>query len=186
MADHARQLVDTMRTSIGKTLQRLGVEVLEGRGRLNGPHGVVVRSPQGIEREITAAHVIVATGSEPFVPRGADIRKLASKVTPGAPVRIELRHAASRELVDTLEVDGVLVATGRAPVSQELNLASVSESGLREHGDLERVATAGAQAVLVGEALMGEPDVAAALRTLRGGPPRPSALLQQQQAVPQG
>ena len=56
----------------------------------------------------------------------------------------------------------------------------MSESGLREHGDLERVATAGAQAVLVGEALMGEPDVAAALRTLRGRAPRPSALLQQQ------
>ena len=56
----------------------------------------------------------------------------------------------------------------------------VSESGLREHGDLERVATAGAQAVLVGEALMGEPDVAAALRTLRGRAPQPSALLQQQ------
>lgn len=204
MADHARQLVDTMRTSIGKTLKRLGVQVLEGRGRLNGPHGVVVRSARGIEREITAAHVIIATGSEPFVPRGvaldghtvftsddalqlswlppwiaivgsgyiglefadiytalgcevtliealdqlmpsfdADIRKLAirhlieardidtytgvlaSKVTPGSPVRIELRHAASKELVDTLEVDGVLVATGRSPVSQDLNLASV-------------------------------------------------------------
>ena len=204
MADHARQLVDTMRTSIAKTLKRLGVQVLEGRGRLNGTHGVVVRSARGIEREITAAHVIVATGSEPFVPRGialdghtvftsdealelswlppwiaivgsgyiglefadiytalgcevtliealdqlmpsfdADIRKLAtrhlveardietytgvlaSKVTPGSPVQIELRHAVSKELVDTLEVDGVLVATGRAPVSQDLNLASV-------------------------------------------------------------
>ena len=72
MADHARKLVDTMRTSIGKTLKRLGVQVLEGRGRLNGPHGVVVRSARGIEREITAAHVIVATGSEPFVPRGIE------------------------------------------------------------------------------------------------------------------
>ena len=49
----------------------------------------------------------------------------------------------------------------------------VSESGLREHGDLERVATAGAQAVLVGEALMSEPDVAAALRVLRGVPSPP-------------
>ncbi len=52
----------------------------------------------------------------------------------------------------------------------------VSESGLREHKDLERVAAAGAQAVLVGEALMRQPDVAAALRALRGMGAPPSAL----------
>ena len=204
MADHARKLVETMRTSMGKTLKRLGVQVVEGRGRLNGSHRVVVRSGRGIEREITAAHVIVATGSEPSVPPGIerdgrtvftsdealelswlppwiaivgsgyiglefadiytalgcevtliealdqlmpsfdeDIRKLAtrhlieardietytgvlaSKVMPGSPVKVELRHAASKELVDNLEVDGVLVATGRSPVSRDLNLASV-------------------------------------------------------------
>ncbi len=56
----------------------------------------------------------------------------------------------------------------------------VSESGLREHKDLERVAAAGAQAVLVGEALMRQPDVAAALRALRGMGAPPSALSQQQ------
>ncbi len=52
----------------------------------------------------------------------------------------------------------------------------VSESGLREHKDLEQVAAAGAQAVLVGEALMRQPDVAAALRALRGMGAPPSAL----------
>ena len=56
----------------------------------------------------------------------------------------------------------------------------VSESGLREHKDLERVAAAGAQAVLVGEALMGQPDVAAALWALRGRASQHSALSQQQ------
>lgn len=56
----------------------------------------------------------------------------------------------------------------------------VSESGLREHRDLGRVAAAGAQAVLVGEALMGQPDVAAALRALRGVASQRSALAQQQ------
>ena len=56
----------------------------------------------------------------------------------------------------------------------------VSESGLREHKHLEQVAAAGAQAVLVGEALMGQPDVAAALRTLRGQASQHSALSQQQ------
>jgi dihydrolipoamide dehydrogenase len=50
---------------------------------------------------------------------------LASKITPGCPVKIELVDMASREPVETLEVDAVLVATGRVPVSKELNLASV-------------------------------------------------------------
>nr|PZN69097.1 MAG: indole-3-glycerol phosphate synthase TrpC [Bacillota bacterium] len=44
----------------------------------------------------------------------------------------------------------------------------VSESGIWTHDDLRRVAAAGARAVLVGESLMRQPDVAAALRALRG------------------
>ncbi|KKZ10897.1 MAG: indole-3-glycerol phosphate synthase [Candidatus Synechococcus spongiarum 15L] len=60
----------------------------------------------------------------------------------------------------------------------------VSASGLKEHRDLEQVAAAGAQAVLVGETLMRQPDVAAALRTFRGLASQRSALSQQQQAIP--
>jgi indole-3-glycerol phosphate synthase len=44
----------------------------------------------------------------------------------------------------------------------------VSESGLRTRGDLERLAAAGVDAVLVGEALMRSPDVEAACRELTG------------------
>ena len=44
----------------------------------------------------------------------------------------------------------------------------VSESGLFERDDLDRVLSAGADAVLVGEALMRQPDVTAALETLIG------------------
>ncbi|MBP2019294.1 indole-3-glycerol phosphate synthase [Symbiobacterium terraclitae] len=44
----------------------------------------------------------------------------------------------------------------------------VSESGIWTHDDIRRVAAAGARAVLVGESLMRQPDVAAALRALRG------------------
>jgi indole-3-glycerol phosphate synthase len=44
----------------------------------------------------------------------------------------------------------------------------VSESGLRTRADLERVAAAGVDAVLVGEALMRSPDVEAACRELTG------------------
>ena len=45
----------------------------------------------------------------------------------------------------------------------------VSESGLFSRDDLDRVVSAGADAVLVGEALMRQADVTAALETLIGG-----------------
>ena len=44
----------------------------------------------------------------------------------------------------------------------------VAESGVRTHEDVQRVAAAGAHAVLVGESLMTSNDPAAALRSLRG------------------
>jgi len=45
----------------------------------------------------------------------------------------------------------------------------VSESGLFNRDDLDRAQSAGADAVLVGEALMRQPDVTAALEALIGG-----------------
>jgi indole-3-glycerol phosphate synthase len=45
----------------------------------------------------------------------------------------------------------------------------VSESGLFTRDDLDRVQSAGADAVLVGESLMRQPDVTAALETLING-----------------
>jgi dihydrolipoamide dehydrogenase len=50
---------------------------------------------------------------------------LAKTITPGCPVKIELVDMKTREPVETLEVDAVLVATGRVPTSASLNLASV-------------------------------------------------------------
>jgi len=204
IADHAAQLVATIRSNLGKALERAGVTILKGVGSLDGPQRVALREASGIERRLKARDVVIATGSDPFVPPGIstdgvtvftsddaikleslppwlaiigsgyiglefadvytalgcevtmiealdrvmptfdpDIAKLAarkliegrdietrvgvfaSKVTPGNPVRIELVDAKSRELVELLEVDAVLVATGRVPVSAELNLSSV-------------------------------------------------------------
>jgi len=47
---------------------------------------------------------------------------LAKSIRPGAPVQIELVDMQTREPVETLEVDAVLVATGRVPSSKGLNL----------------------------------------------------------------
>jgi indole-3-glycerol phosphate synthase len=44
----------------------------------------------------------------------------------------------------------------------------VSESGIRNHADLQRLGSAGVKAVLVGESLMRAPDIGAALDQLRG------------------
>ena len=49
----------------------------------------------------------------------------ARKVIPGSPVVIELADFKTKELVDVLEVDACLVATGRIPATQNLGLESV-------------------------------------------------------------
>jgi len=61
-----------------------------------------------------------------------------------------------------------LMATYGAQVRSKGALV-VSESGLFSRDDLDRVVSAGADAVLVGEALMRQADVTAALETLIGG-----------------
>ncbi|MDG2990352.1 dihydrolipoyl dehydrogenase [Candidatus Synechococcus calcipolaris G9] len=52
--------------------------------------------------------------------------QLARKITPGAPVLIELADAKTKELTDVLEVDACLVATGRIPATQDLGLESLA------------------------------------------------------------
>ena len=44
----------------------------------------------------------------------------------------------------------------------------VAESGFRRHAELARLAAAGVDAVLIGEALMRSPDIEAATRVLLG------------------
>ncbi len=204
IADHANNLVSTIRTNLTKTLERAGVSILRGVGRLEGSQRIGLRESNGVDRFIKAREVIVATGSDPFVPPGIeidgrtvftsdeavnlewlprwiaiigsgyiglefadvytalgcevtmiealdrvmptfdpDITKLAarnliqardiearagvlaSKVKPGCPVEIQLSDMKTREVVDNLEVDAVLVATGRVPSSKGLNLESL-------------------------------------------------------------
>lgn len=50
---------------------------------------------------------------------------IARKVIPGSPVVIELADPATKELVEVLEVDACLVATGRIPATREIGLESL-------------------------------------------------------------
>jgi len=65
-------------------------------------------------------------------PRGVDYRTnvFASKVTPGVlgekPVVIEMIDADTKELVEILEVDACMVATGRVPNTKKLGLDAAS------------------------------------------------------------
>lgn len=203
IANHAANLVSNIRGNMSNSLKRLGVDVIQGWGKMEASQKVTVDTPEG-EKTFTANHIILAPGSIPFVPPGIeidgktvftsddaikletlpqwvaiigsgyiglefadvysalgceitiiealdkvmptfdpDIAKLAQrvllqsrdieamsgvlarKITPGAPVVIELADAKTKELVDVLEVDACLVATGRIPYTQNLNLAAV-------------------------------------------------------------
>ena len=60
-------------------------------------------------------------------PRAVETRAgvLAKTVTPGSPVVIELADRETKDIVDVLEVDACLVATGRIPATKDLGLATV-------------------------------------------------------------
>jgi dihydrolipoamide dehydrogenase len=60
-------------------------------------------------------------------PRDVETRVglIAKKVTPGSPVVIELADPKTKEVVETIEVDACLVATGRIPATKNLGLETV-------------------------------------------------------------
>ena len=203
IADHAANLVANIRSNMSNSMARLGVDVIQGFGKVLEAQKVAVTTADG-EKTFTAENVILAPGSVPFVPPGIevdgktvftsddaikleslppwvaiigsgyiglefadvysalgceitiiealdkvmptfdpDIAKIAkrvlvenrdiethagvfaAKVTPGSPVTIELIDAKTKELVETLEVDACLVATGRVPNTKDLNLAAL-------------------------------------------------------------
>lgn len=203
VATHAENLVTKIRGDLTNSLKRLGVEVIQGWGKLAGPQKVSVTTSGG-EKLISAKEVLIASGSIPWVPNGIEIDgrtvytsdqaiklewlppwvaiigsgyiglefsdvytalgcevtmiealdqlmptfdpdiaklaqrvliaprdietytgRLALKVRPGSPVTIELADTQTKEVVEVLEVDACLVATGRIPATQNLGLESV-------------------------------------------------------------
>ncbi len=203
IADHANSIVTKQRDGLVNSLKRLGVDTIHGWARIAGKQKVSVETKDG-NKTITAKDILLAPGSVPFVPPGAeidhktvftsddavrleslpdwiaivgsgyiglefadvysalgcevtliealdqlmpgfdpDIAKLAQRVlitprdiethvgmlakrvTPGSPVVIELADAKTKEIVEVLEVDACLIATGRIPYTKDLGLQSV-------------------------------------------------------------
>ena len=203
IADHANNLVSKLRGDLTNSLKRLGVDIIQGWGKVAGKQKVSVKTDK-MERNITAKDIIISAGSVPWVPPGItvdgktvftsddavrldwlpnwvaiigsgyiglefsdvytalgceitmiealdnlmpgfdpDIAKLAQrvliaprdietyvgvlaqKVTPGSPVVIELADMKTKKVIDVLEVDACLVATGRIPATKNLGLESV-------------------------------------------------------------
>ena len=68
IANHADNLVLKLRGDLTNSLKKLGVDILQGRGKVAGTQKVSVG-----EKIYSAKDIIIATGSEPFVPRGVQL-----------------------------------------------------------------------------------------------------------------
>ena len=91
---------------------------------------------------------------------------LVTEVFPEPADQSRLIGVNNRDL-RTFEVD--LGTTERLATRIPDDVVLVAESGISTHEHLARLEASGARAFLVGESLMREPDLEAALRHLRGG-----------------
>lgn len=91
-------------------LESVDVDLVRGEGRLDGPRTVVVRTPGGTERVLTARHAVaVCTGSR--------------AVLPPLPGLDEARPWTSREATSSAAVPGRLVVVGGGVVGVEMATA---------------------------------------------------------------
>ena len=117
-----------------KWLEGEGIDLLRGEARIAGPNRVAVA-----DREVTAEHLVISTGSEPFIPPIEGLRELDGVWT-------------NREVTALEEVPRRLLVLGGGPVGVEMSQA------LRRMG-AEVVLVAGSDRVLprepapLGEAL---------------------------------
>lgn len=75
IADHAADLVANIAGNLGRSLEAIGVDILLGSGKFLDAHTVEYRKPGRVDvgGTVTAANIIIATGSVPFVPPGIEI-----------------------------------------------------------------------------------------------------------------
>ncbi|MBU6228403.1 MAG: dihydrolipoyl dehydrogenase [Cyanobacteria bacterium REEB459] len=72
IANHASKLVNKIQGDMTNSLNRLGVDILKGWGRVAGPQRAVISTPEG-DRSLTARDIILSPGSIPFVPPGIEV-----------------------------------------------------------------------------------------------------------------
>ena len=72
LRERVSSIEQKLHASIVDLLESQKVRLLRGRGRLKGPHEIVVETASGIE-ELEADFIVVATGSRPRVPEFAPI-----------------------------------------------------------------------------------------------------------------
>ncbi|NPA05705.1 MAG: NAD(P)/FAD-dependent oxidoreductase, partial [Crenarchaeota archaeon] len=68
--ERARSITDELRRLLASDLEGLGVEVAKGRGWVCGPHEACIEPPSAPRVRVGFRKLIVATGSEPLIPRG--------------------------------------------------------------------------------------------------------------------
>jgi dihydrolipoamide dehydrogenase len=71
IADHAAGIVQKQQDGLTNSLKRLNVDVIRGWARVSGAQKLSISTPEG-EKTITAKDIILAPGSVPFVPPGAE------------------------------------------------------------------------------------------------------------------
>lgn len=68
---HSRKISDRLCKGVRSLLKKNRIEFIQGDGRLSGPRGIEVQASEQIQVE--AAHILLATGSDEFVPAGLRI-----------------------------------------------------------------------------------------------------------------
>jgi pyruvate/2-oxoglutarate dehydrogenase complex dihydrolipoamide dehydrogenase (E3) component len=113
-------------------LESKGIDLLRGAGRLAGPNRVRVAGGADTARAYTAEHVVISTGSVPFVPPIPGLRELDGVwtnreatgvkelpqrllVLGGGPVGVELAQALARMGVSVALIEGADAVLPREP-----------------------------------------------------------------------
>ena len=68
MMNRKNRIVETNRKALERSLLRAGIELIYGRGRLTGSASILVNLHSGEMKELSGDAVIIATGSDHFIP----------------------------------------------------------------------------------------------------------------------
>ena len=72
IANHAGNLVNKLQGDLTNSLKRLGVDIVQGWGKVTSSQKVTIATSAG-EKTVTAKDIILAPGSVPFVPPGIEV-----------------------------------------------------------------------------------------------------------------